>query len=438
MLAPRRVRIAPALDCLSMTRGDRKPQPHDAILEDVFRREAARIVATLVRILGDIELAEEVLQETLVVALEQWRASGIPANPAAWLTAVGRNRAIDHLRRAKNFRSKSEELAREQAILESENEMDNDGAAAIPDDRLRLIFICCHPALPAENRVALTLRLVGGLTTAEIARAFLMPEATVAQRIVRAKRIIRERRIPYAIPERIEMASRTASVLTVIYLIFNEGYTAGSGPSLTRVDLCAEAIRLGLLLVELMPEESDAAALLALMELQASRNRARVGKDGELVLLAEQDRSLWDRELIASGLGHLDRARDMPSAYQLQAEIAACYATASTMAETDWSRIAVLFADLARVAPSPVVELNRAVAVSMAEGPAAALALLEAIRDAPALREYHLLPATRADFLRRLNRWPEAAAEYRRALELVRNDRERTFLQSRLAECESR
>ncbi|MFZ0658451.1 MAG: RNA polymerase sigma factor [Candidatus Binataceae bacterium] len=420
-----------------MTRGDRKPQPHDAILEDVFRREAARIVATLVRILGDIELAEEVLQETLVVALEQWRTSGIPANPAAWLTAVGRNRAIDHLRRAKNFRSKSEELAREQAILESETEMDNDGAAAIPDDRLRLIFICCHPALPAENRVALTLRLVGGLTTAEIARAFLVPEATVAQRIVRAKRIIRDRRIPYAIPERIEMASRTASVLTVIYLIFNEGYTAGSGVSLTRVDLCAEAIRLGLLLIELMPDESEAAALLALMELQASRNRARVGKDGELVLLAEQDRSLWDRQLITSGLDHLERARGTPSAYQLQAEIAACYATASTMAETDWNRIAALFADLSRVAPSPVVELNRAVAVSRAEGPAPALALLEAIRDAPALREYHLLPATRADFLRRLNRWPEAAAEYRRALDLVQNDRERAFLLGRLSECES-
>ena len=247
MLAPHRVRIARALDCPSMMRGDKKPQPHDAILEELFRREAARIVATLVRILGDIELAEEVLQETLVVALEQWRASGIPANPAAWLTAVGRNRAIDHLRRAKNFRSKSEELAREQAILESENEMDNDDTAAIPDDRLRLIFICCHPAMRAESRVALTLRLVGSLTTAEIARAFLVPEATVAQRIVRAKRIIRERRIPYAIPERIEMESRTASVLTVIYLIFNEGYTAGSGPSLTRVDLCAEAIRLGLL-----------------------------------------------------------------------------------------------------------------------------------------------------------------------------------------------
>lgn len=407
-------------------------------MEEVFRSEAARIVATLVRVLGDIELAEEVLQETFVVALEQWRISGIPANPAAWLTAVGRNRAIDHLRRAKNFRSKSEELAREQEILESESEMDNDSAAAIPDDRLRLIFICCHPALPAESRVALTLRLVGGLTTAEIARAFLVPEATVAQRIVRAKRIIRERRIPYAIPERIEIASRTASVLTVIYLIFNEGYTAGSGPSLTRVDLCADAIRLGLLLAELMPEESEVAALLALMELQASRNRARVGKDGELVLLAEQDRSLWDRELIASGLGHLERARGTASAYQLQAEIAACYATAPTMAETDWGRIAALFADLARIAPSPVVELNRAVAVSMAEGPAPALALLEAIRDAPALREYHLLPATRADFLRRLNRWPEAAAEYRRALELVRNDRERTFLQSRLAECESR
>ncbi|MFZ1890476.1 MAG: RNA polymerase sigma factor [Candidatus Binataceae bacterium] len=421
-----------------MTRGDTKPQPHDAIVEDVFRREAARIVATLVRILGDIELAEEVLQETLVVALEQWRAYGIPANPAAWLTAVGRNRAIDHLRRAKNFRSKNEELAREQAILESETEMDNDDAAAIPDDRLRLIFICCHPALPAESRVALTLRLVGGLTTAEIARAFLVPEATVAQRIVRAKRIIREHRIPYAIPERIEIASRTASVLTVIYLIFNEGYTAGSGPSLTRVDLCAEAIRLGLLLVELVPDESEAAALLALMELQASRNRARVGKDGELVLLAEQDRSLWDREFIANGLGHLERARGALSAYRLQAEIAACYATAPTMAETDWRRIAALFADLARIAPSPIVELNRAVAVSMAEGPAAALALLEAIRDAPVLREYHLLPATRADFLRRLSRWPEAAAEYRRALGLVRNDRERTFLQSRLSECESR
>ncbi len=423
-----------------MARGSSPPQPHETILEEVFRRESARIVATLVRILGDIDLAEEVLQETLVVAIEQWRASGAPANPAAWLTTVGRNRAIDHLRRAKNFRSKSEALAREQAIFEPQSNMDDESGTAIPDDRLRLIFICCHPALPAESRVALTLRLVGGLTTAEIARAFLVPEATVAQRIVRAKRIIRDRRIPYAIPERTEMAACTASVLTVIYLTFNEGYTAGSGPSLIRVDLCAEAIRLGRLLIGLMPDASEAISLLALMELQASRNRARVGSDGELVLLADQDRSLWDRELIAQGLDHLEYARSIGTsgAYLLQAEIAACYAIAPTMADTDWHRIAALFADLARIAPSPVVVLNRAVAVGMAEGTAAALALIEAISDAPALREYHMLPATRADFLRRLERWTEAAAEYRRALELVRNERERAFLLGRLAECEAR
>lgn len=422
-----------------MSRGSSPPIPRNAILEEVFRRESARIVATMTRILGDIDLAEEILQETLVVAIERWGASGAPANPGAWLTAVGRNRAIDHLRRAKNFRAKSEALAREQMIFESQTNLDDDSAAAIPDDRLRLIFICCHPALAAENRVALTLKLVTSLTTAEIARAFLVPEATIAQRIVRAKRIIRDRRLPYTIPNRVEMAPRLASVLAVLYLIFNEGYTAGSGASLTRVDLCAEAIRLGGLVIELMPDAPEALSLLALMELQASRNRARVGSDGELVLLAEQDRSLWDRELIAKGLDHLERARSFNAlgAYQLQAEIAACYAIAPTMAETDWQRVAALFADLARVAPSPVVELNRAVVVGMTDGPEAALALIEAMRDAPALREYHLLPATRGDFLRRLERWTEAAAEYRRALELVHNERERAFLLGRLAECES-
>ncbi len=408
------------------------------ILEEIFRRESARIVATLVRIIGDIDIAEEVLQETIVSAIEHWPRTGVPENPAAWMTAAAKNRAIDYLRRTQRFGSISEQLAREQALQELQASVDED--AAIPDDRLRLMFTCCHSELAPENGVALTLRLVGGLSTPEIARAFLVSEAAIAQRIVRAKKLIRERHLPYVLPERADLPQRLASVLSVIYLIFNEGYASREGPSLTRIDLCCEAIRLGVVLVELMPDQSEALGLLALMEVQTSRNRARVTPSGELVQMADQDRALWDRRLIASGLNHLERAAHFApaGAYQVQAKIAACHAVAATFAATDWRRIATLYADLGRISPSPVVELNRAIAVSMSEGPATALAIIDTLADEPTLQSYHRLPATRADFLRQLERWAEAAHEYRRALAQVSNDRERDFLTARLKECESR
>jgi RNA polymerase sigma factor (sigma-70 family) len=413
------------------------PSAHDALLDEIFRRESGRIVATLVRITGDIDLAEEVLQETIVSAIEHWPRAGIPDNPAAWLTAAAKNRAIDSIRRAQKFGSISEQLAREQALEELHTSVNHD--ASIPDDRLRLMFTCCHPELAPENRVALTLRLVGGLSTPEIARAFIASEATVAQRIVRAKRLIRERHLPYVVPEPSELPKRLASVLSVIYLIYNEGYSSRTGPSLTRVDLCHEAIRLGTVMVELMPDEPEALGLLALMEVQTSRNRARVGEGGELVQMADQDRALWDRRLIALGLEHLERASRFGTrgAYELQARIAACHAVAPTFDATDWRRIASLYGELGRVSPSPVVELNRAIAVCMADGPAAALAIIDTLSNEPALQSYHRLPATRADFLRRLHRWPEAATEYRRALTLVSNIQERDFLTKQLEECES-
>lgn len=361
----------------------------------------------------------------------------MPDNPAAWLTTVAKNHAIDVLRRAQKFGSISEQLAHEQALDELHSPMDE--ATDIPDDRLRLMFTCCHPELAPESRVALTLRLVGGLSTPEIARAFLMPEATIAQRIVRAKRVIRERHLPYVVPERSDLPARLASVLSVIYLIFNEGYASREGPSLARLDLCHEAIRLGTVLVELMPDQSEALGLLALMEVQTSRNQARVALSGELVQMEDQDRALWDHRMIAAGLDHLERAARLgPSgAYQLQARIAACHAVAPTFAATDWRRIASLYSDLGRVSPSPIIELNRAIAVCMADGPEAALAIIETLANEPALQSYHRLPATRADFLRRLNRYAEAAIEYRRAITLVSNDRERDFLTKQLAQCES-
>ncbi len=429
-----------------MAQGQVQPAAYRAMLDDLFRRESARIVATLMRLLGDLDRAEEILQETLVAAIEHWSSAGAPENPAAWITAVAKNRAIDHIRRARIYRSKREEIAREQATLQS-HAATHDDPETIPDDRLRLIFICCHPDLPVENRVALTLRLIGGLSTPEIARSFLVPEATVAQRIVRAKRAIGDRKLAYAIPNPAELPARLSSVLSVIYLIFNEGYAAMAGSELTRTDLTIEALRLGTMLCELMPAESEPLALLALMELQASRHRARADTEGNVVLLADQDRSRWDHELIRRGLDHLQRAQGQTAQvqaadvragiYHLQAAIARCHATAATWAATNWREIADLYARLQRIAPSPIVELNRAIAVSMVEGPAAGLAILDAIADAPALREYHLLPATRADFLRRMEQWPSAAAEYRRALAIVRNDRERDFLRRRLAECES-
>lgn len=409
----------------------------DGALERVFRDESGRVLATLVPIVGDIDLAEEILQEAMVAAIERWPVWGIPDNPGAWLTTVGRNRALDNIRRRNRFEARREEIAREFA----HETMPSPGASApIADDRLRLIFTCCHPQLATENRVALTLKLVGGLSTPEIARAFLVSEATVAQRIVRAKRTIRDRNLPYAVPEAAELPERLLSVLSVIYFIFNEAYTARAGDSLVRTDLSDEAIRLGTILAALMPEEPEVLGLLALMELQASRNRTRVDASGNIVLLADQDRSAWDQELIRSGLGHLHAARALgtPGLYELQAGIAACHAAAATWSATDWRRIATLYAELQTLAPSPVVELNRAVAVCMVDGPAAGLAILDAIKDAPRLGEYHLLPATRADFLRRLDRFAEAAAEYRRAIALAHNNREMEFMRGRLAECEAK
>ena len=410
--------------------------PTAGVLEDLFRRESARVVGMLVRMLGNLDRAEEIFQETLVAAMEHWPGSGIPDNPGAWLSTVARNRALDEGRRDRLHRSKHEALAREQK-LEVGIARELPLPEAIPDDRLRLVFTCCHPALSRESQIAITLRLVCGLTTAEIARAFLVSEPTIAQRLVRAKRTIQERKLPYAVPDTADLPERLTAVLAVVYLVFNEGYSATDGAALVRVDLVREAIHLGRVLAELMAEEPEVHGLVALMELQASRAAARADAEGNLVVLEDQDRRRWDRERIARGLVHLGRARagQMPGPYRLQAEIAACHAAAATWAVTDWRRIAALYTELAQYAPSPVVELNRAVAVGMVEGPAAGLALVDRLAELPALRDYHLLPATRADFLRRLERWPEARAEYERALALARNRREQDFLARRLAEC---
>jgi RNA polymerase sigma factor (sigma-70 family) len=407
------------------------------VLDDVVRRESARVIGMLVRLLGNLDRAEEVFQESIVAALEHWPVAGVPENPGAWLSTVARNRALDELRRDRLHATKEEELVRQTIIPSAAG-----GAPpeAIPDDRLRLVFTCCHPALSPESRVAITLRLVCGLTTPEIASAFLVSEATIAQRLVRAKRTIHERRLPYVVPEARELPERLASVLAVVYLVFNEGYSASAGATLQRVDLVREAIELGQVLAQLVPAESEVHGLLALMELQASRSAARVDLDGNLVLLEDQDRRRWDGARIRRGLAHLDRARGCEAAgpYGIQAEIAACHARASTWNDTDWPRIAALYASLAAVAPSPVVELNRAVAVSMVDGPAAGLAIVDGLREAPRLRDYHLLPATRADLLRRVGSWSDARAEYARALTLARNATERDFLARRLAECEKK
>ncbi len=377
-----------------------------------------------------------VVQEAFAQALDHWPAHGTPDRPGAWLLTTARRRALDRLRRARRADAHAESLAYETG-LGATGGPDVADPEAIPDDRLRLIFTCCHPALPADSRVALTLRLMGGLSTLEIARAFLVPEPTIAQRLVRAKRAIRERGLVYEVPEGDELAARLPAVLSVVYLIFNEGYAAHTGAALVRDDLCAEAIRLGGMLAELMPDEAEALGLLALMELQASRAAARADADGNLVLLADQDRARWDRARIARGLAWLARAGSIEHGgpYQLQAAIAACHARAASWEATEWPRIVALYATLAEVAPSPVVDLNRAAAIGMAEGPAAGLAALDRIDVAP-LRAYHLLPAARAEFLRRLGRRAEAAAEYRAALRLVDNTRERAFLAARLAECD--
>ena len=387
-----------------------------AAIEEVFRGERARVLAALIGVLGDFDLAEDALQDAVAVALERWPREGTPANPAAWLVTVARNRAIDRIRREQTLRRKSELLARAEQLPDDEE-------ATIPDERLELIFACCHPALAADARVALTLSMLGGLTTPEIARAFLVPEPTLAQRLVRAKRKIRDARIPLRVPPEHLLPERLRTVLAVVYLVFNAGY----GPPVRR-ELCAEAIRLGALLATLMPDEAEAHGLHALLLLQDARRDARVAQDGSLVLLEEQDRTLWDHDEIEEGRRALERALPLraPGSYQLQAAVAAAHAET----DTDWSEIALLYGRLAELTPSPVIELNRAVAVAMAEGPAAGLALVEGIER---LDDYYLLHATRADLLRRLGRPEEAAPAYERALELAPSDVERAFLGRRLA-----
>jgi RNA polymerase sigma-70 factor (ECF subfamily) len=405
-----------------------------ARVADAFRQEYARVVASVLRMVRDIDLAEEIVQEAFEQALDRWPVTGTPDRPGGWLLTTARRRAIDRLRRARRAGAKAEALAYEATLGADDGSPDVSDPETITDDRLRLIFTCCHPGLPADSRVALTLRLVGGLSTIEIAHAFLVPEPTIAQRLVRAKRTIRDRALPYEVPEGAELSERLPAVLAVVYLIFNEGYAAHSGDALVRHDLCAEAIRLGHMLAELMPLEPEVLGLLALMELQTSRIATRADADGNLVLLADQDRSRWDRGRITRGLDLLGQAGPVTRAgpYQLQAAIAACHARATSWEATDWEAIVTHYRALAEIAPSPVVELNRAVAIGLARGPAAGLAALDGI-DAASLRGYHLLPAARADFLRRLGRAAEAAAEYRRALALTDNAREQSFYASRLA-----
>jgi RNA polymerase sigma-70 factor (ECF subfamily) len=405
----------------------------EAAVANAFREEWGRIVATLIRMTRDWDLAEECAQDAFALALERWARDGVPRRPGAWLTTTARNRALDRFRRGATEATKLQELA----VLSSPEEHEDEGdESGVSDDRLRLIFTCCHPALPLEARVALTLRTLAGLTIDEIARAFLVAEPTMAKRLVRAKSKIRNAGIPYRVPPAHLLPERTGGVLAVLYLLFNEGYVATAGPDLVRQALCTEAIRLTRTLATLMPDEPEALGLLALMLLHHARRDGRVDDAGDLVTLDEQDRSRWDASEIEEGLGVLDAAlrHDSAGYYQLQAAIAACHATAETAADTDWSHIAVLYGRLAEVAPSPVVDLNRAVAVAMAEGPAAGLQLVEELAAAGALAGYHLLPATRADLLRRLDRRSEAAAAYREALELATTDAERRYLTRRLGE----
>jgi RNA polymerase sigma-70 factor (ECF subfamily) len=413
-------------------------------LDAVWRIESARIVGALARRVRDVGLAEELAQDALLTALEQWPVKGIPDNPAAWLMTAARNRAIDLLRQRTLHARKADEIA-----FELEGQL-QDGAPPAPDaaleaavdnplgdDVLRLVFIACHPVLSLEARVALTLRLIGGLGTPDIARAFLVPEATIAQRIVRAKRTLAEARVPFELPPPAELAQRLSSVLKVIYLIFNEGYSATAGDDWMRPTLCEEALRLGRILAVLAPAEPEVHGLVALMEIQSSRLHARVDASGAPILLLEQDRNRWDRLLIRRGLAALERAAspDGYGPYALQAAIAACHARAATAADTDWGRIAALYDALAELAPSPVVELNRAVALAMAFGPQAGLDIIDRLLDDPALRHYHLLPGVRGDLLDKLGRLDEAAAEFRRAAALTQNGRERTLLLERAAHC---
>jgi RNA polymerase sigma factor (sigma-70 family) len=426
-----------------------------AVIEAVWRIESARLIAGLARIVRDVGVAEDLAQDALVAALAQWPQSGVPDNPGAWLMATAKHRAIDYLRRANVVERKHEEIGRE---LETQQQMavrdleaatmdDADGSDEIGDDLLRLMFTACHPVLSAEARVALTLRLLGGLTTEEISRAFLVSEATIAQRIVRAKRTLAEARVPFEVPHGAELDARVSSVLEVLYLVFNEGYTATAGDDWTRPALCEDALRLGRIMAELAPNEPEVHGLVSLMEIQASRLGARRGAAGEPVLLLDQNRARWDQLLIRRGLAALERAEQLRGAhgpYALQAAIAACHARARTAAETDWARIAALYEVLGQVQPSPVVELNRAVAVAMAFGPAAGLALIDNARDAapaltsePSLANYHFLPSVRGDLLFKLGRLEEARVEFERAASLTRNSRERELLAARAAACVS-
>jgi len=410
----------------------------NAAVEAVWRIESARLIAGLARMVRDVGLAEDLAQDALVAALERWPQSGVPDNPGAWLMATAKNRAIDLVRRRTTLARKEEELVREVGMrmaidgAESEAALDDE----VGDDLLGLIFTCCHPVLSREARVALTLRLLGGLTTAEIAHAFLVKESTIAQRLVRAKRTLRDANVPFEVPRGEELDARLPSVLEVIYLVFNEGYAASAGEDWIRPSLCEEALRLGRILAALAPRQPETHGLIALLEIQASRARARLGPGGEPVLLADQNRSHWDLLLIGRGLKALERAERMPGPlgpYGLQAAIAACHARARTAAETDWVRIAALYDALAQLAPSPVVELNRAVAVGMAFGPEAGLELLDTIAAEPSLRDYHLLPSVRGDLLAKLGRRAEAAAEFERAAALTENARERELLLRRAA-----
>jgi RNA polymerase sigma-70 factor (ECF subfamily) len=414
-------------------------ETHQAI-DAVWRIEAPRLIAALTRIVRDVGLAEDLAQDALVAAVEQWPESGVPDNPGAWLMATAKHRAIDRLRRNERLERKTEELGREtlaqreMAMADGETTTNDD----VGDDLLRLMFISCHPILAPEARVALTLRLLASLTTEEIARAFLVPVATIAQRIVRAKRSLTEARVPFEVPSGPELEARLSSVLQVIYLVFNEGYSATAGDDLMRAGLCEDALRLGRILAGLAPKEPEVHGLVALMEIQASRSRARIGPSGQMVLLLDQDRGRWDPLHISRGLAALERAEKLGGAlgpYALQAAIAACHARARSAADTDWARIAALYDALAELMPSPVVELNRAVAVGMAFGPAAGLELVDALVSEPSLKAYHLLPSARGDLLEKLGRSDEARAEFERAASLTQNLRERDLLLERAAAC---
>lgn len=414
---------------------------HTAITA-AYRIEAPKLIARLARITHDLGRAEELAQDALVTALEKWPDSGVPDNPGAWLMATSKNRAIDDLRRQRRLEKKHEEIGHDaqhaqMTTPDVEAMIDDD----VGDDLLRLVFTCCHPVLASEARVALTLRLLGGLSTEEIARAFLVSEPTVAQRIVRAKKTLAEKKIPFEVPRAEELGARLASVLEVIYLVFNEGYSATAGEDWMRPGLCEDALRLGRILADLAPNEPEVHGLVALMELQASRAGARVDARGAPILLLDQDRGRWDHVLIRHGLAELDRVEVLGGArgpYALQAAIAACHGRAQTAESTDWIRIARLYAELAAITPSPVVELNRAVAVSMAFGPAAGLAVVDALRDEPALAEYHLLPSVRGDFLAKLGRTSEARSEFLRAAAMTRNAREKELLVARAEACSER